>query len=188
MPMYAELTHLQGQEFSCIGVQASQANYITEQIPNGQSCRSPVSSSCWRAAPPILWYCRPPCPSRLLSSNRPLWPDSPSALSGICGPSGRRSSTPSCPCTICCSNQCERNTLVMHHKDNNLKDIKVVQHQIVLLLDQVIRCGQQSRMLNLLPRRLEPYICIHSRKCSTHPEYFFSIYYHWWYTSVSLAL
>jgi hypothetical protein len=28
---------------------------------------------------PIMWYCRPPCPCRLLSSNRPLWPDSPSA-------------------------------------------------------------------------------------------------------------
>ena len=61
----------------------------------------------------------------------------------------------------------------MHHKDNNLKDVMVVQHQIVLLLDQVIRCGQQSSMLNLLPRRLEPSTGIHSRKCSTHPDTIF---------------
>jgi hypothetical protein len=30
MLVYAELTHLHGQEFPLLGVQASQANYITE--------------------------------------------------------------------------------------------------------------------------------------------------------------
>lgn len=60
------------------------------------------------------------------------------------------------------SNQCERNTMHVR-KDNNLKNIRLVNIKIVLLFRP--RNGQQSSMLNWLPRTLEPSIAIHARKC-----------------------